>query len=80
MRLKMLGRGSGPLQRLQFAVIRRLVGHVPGLVSVTSYRRKLFGRHFAQCVQEALRAKGEWTAAELESFAAFVSRLNRCQY
>ena len=80
MRLKAVNRGSGLLQRAQYAVIRRLVGHVPGLVSATSYRRNFFGKHFARCVQEALRTQGEWTVGELEIFAAFVSRLSRCQY
>lgn len=80
MRLKILDRGSGLLQRAQYAAIRRLVGHVPGSVSATSYRRNFFGKHFARCVQEALRARGEWTVGELETFAAFVSRLNRCRF
>ena len=80
MRLKRVDRGSGLLQRVQYAVIRRFVGHVPGSVSATSYRRNFFGKHFARCVQEALRAQGEWTVGELEMFAAFVSRLNRCRY
>jgi hypothetical protein len=80
MRLKKVDRGSGLLQRVQYAVIRRFVGHVPGSVGATSYRRNFFGKHFARCVQEALRAPGEWTVGELEIFAAFVSRLNRCRY
>jgi len=80
MRLKIVDRGSGLLQRAQYAMIRRFLGHVPGLVSATSYRRNFFGKHFARCVQEALRTPGEWTVAELEIFAAFVSRLNRCRY
>ena len=80
MRLKILDRGSGLLQRVQYAVIRRFVGHVPGSVSATSYRRNFFGKHFALCAQEALRTRGEWTVGELEIFAAFVSRLNRCRY
>ena len=80
MRLKILDRGTGLLQRLQYAVIRRFVGHVPGSVCATSYRRNFFGKHFARCVQEALRTGGEWTVGELEMFAAFLSRLNRCRY
>ena len=80
MRLKTVDRGSGLLQRAQYAVIRRFVGHVPGSVSATSYRRNFFGKHFARCVQEALRAQGEWTIDELEILAAFVARLNRCRY
>ena len=80
MRLQILQRGKGLLQKAQYAFIRGVVGHVPGFVSVFSYRRNFFGRHFAPCVQEALRAKGEWSVAELETFAAFVSRLNECWY
>jgi hypothetical protein len=81
MRLKVLERGSGVLQRMQYAVIRAFLGgHVPGSVSVVSYRRNFFGKHFARCVQEALRAGGEWSVAELEMFAAFVSRLNQCRF
>jgi len=81
MRLKILDRGSGLLQRLQYAVVRAFLGgHVPGSVSVVSYRRNFFGKHFARCVQEALRTTGEWSAGELEIFAAFVSRLNQCRF
>jgi len=81
MRLKILERGSGLLQRCQYAIIRALLGgHVPGSVSVVSYRRNLFGKHFARCVQEALRAREEWSVGELEIFAAFVSRLNQCRF
>ena len=81
MRLKVLERGSGILQRWQYAIIRRyLGGHVPGSVSVVSYRRDFFGKHFARCVQEALRSGEEWSVSELEMFAAFISRLNRCRF
>lgn len=81
MRLKVLERGSGWLQRCQYAVIRAFLGgHVPGSVSVVSYRRDFFGKHFARCVQEALRSRDEWTVAELEIFAAFISRLNQCRF
>ncbi len=80
MRLKSVDRGSGLLQRLQYTLIRLWVGHVPGSVSATSYRRNFFGKHFARCVQEALRTDGEWSVGELEIFAAFISRLNRCRY
>jgi hypothetical protein len=80
MRLKILERGSGIWQRCQFAIIRAYLGHVPGSVCVVSYRREFFGKHFARCVQEALRTRGEWTVAELELFAAFISRLNQCRF
>ncbi len=81
MRLKILERGSSAFQRWQYAIIRAFLGgHVPGSVSVVSYRRDFFGKHFARCVQEALRTRGEWSVAELEIFAAFISRLNQCRF
>jgi hypothetical protein len=81
MRLKALERGSGLRQRIQYWIIRAFLGgHVPGSVSVVSYRRNFFGKHFAACIQEALRTREEWSVGELEIFAAFVSRLNHCRF
>lgn len=78
--LKVLERGSGLLQRLQYSIVRAFLVTVPGSVSVVSYRRNFFGKHFARCVQEALRTTDEWPVGELEIFAAFVSNLNRCRF
>lgn len=44
------------------------------------YRPGLFGRSWLALVREVLRGPSEWTAAERELFAAFVSQLNRCAY
>ena len=80
MRLSILERGHRPLQKLQFALIRGLCGHVPGPILMMSYRRDFFGRHLAEGLQQAMRQAGEWSVGELELFAAFVSNHNRCHY
>ena len=80
MRIAAPEHGHRPLQKLQLGLIRALVGHVPGPILVMSYRRKLFGRQFAQCLEEGMRRGSAWTQPEREIFAAFVSKLNQCDY
>jgi hypothetical protein len=80
MRLTILERGRyRPLQKLQFFFIRALVGDVPGPILMMSYRREFFGKYLARCFQEAMRV-GEWSSAETEIFAAFVSKLGHCEF
>jgi hypothetical protein len=55
MRLGIVDHGHRPLQKLQLSLIRALVGHVPGPILVMSYRRGLFGKQFAACLQRGMR-------------------------
>ena len=80
MRLAILDHGHRPLQKLQFTILGALVGEVPGPIKIMSYRRKLFGKYLAQCLQEAMRQAREWSAGECEILAAFVSNLERCRF
>ena len=80
MRLRILETGHRPLQKLFLALIKRHIGMAPGPVLTLSYRRELFGRLFAACMQEGMRGAKEWRLGEVELFAAFVSKLNACQY
>ena len=80
MRIRALEHGHRPLQKLQFAVMRLLAGAVPPPIAVMSYRRDHFGKWMAPAVQDALRNQTEWSNFETELFAAFVSKLNRCEY
>lgn len=81
MRLDILQNGHRPLQKAVLSLIRAgSSGHVPGPILVMSYRRNLFGKHLADCFQEAMRGASEWSVGELEIFAAFVSKLNKCEY
>jgi hypothetical protein len=67
-------------QKIQMRIIRWLVGQVPGPILTMSYHRELFGKHFAWCLQDAMRGKSSSSFGERELFAAFVSKLNQCPY
>ena len=80
MRLASLRQGRGPLQKLVFALLRRLVGQVPGPILAFSYRPRNFGAPITSCFQEALRGPSEWSVGERELMAAVVSGFNQCPY
>jgi hypothetical protein len=80
MRLQILEHGHRPLQKLQLKLIAALAGRVPGPIFLLSYRRHWFGKPYADFLQQAMRGAREWSAAETELFAAFVSKQNRCAY
>ena len=80
MRLKILKNGHTFLQKLQFRVIKKMMGEVPGPIAVMSYRRQFFGKHFAPWLNQAMRKMKHWTVGEVELMAAFVSKNNECQY
>ena len=54
------------------------------LLNIQDLPRKQFPRFraagMAVLAQEGLRRAREWSVAEVETFAAFVSSLNRCRY
>ena len=80
MRLEILESGHRPLQKLQLAALRVFAGDVPGPVAVMSYRREWMGKQYARFAQRAMRRAREWSVAEVELFAAFVSKLNACRF
>lgn len=80
MRLSILGHGHTPLQKIQLKLMRGYCGRALEPVQMMSYRRNFFGKYWARCVQHGLRHAREWSVGEVETFAAFVSHLNRCQY
>lgn len=45
-----------------------------------SHRPELFGQPFSEALQDVMRGPSEWTVAERELFAAFVSSLNQCVF
>jgi hypothetical protein len=80
MRLAVLQRGQGLLQRFLFAVVRVIAGCVPGPIATLSYRPKLFGEPMSAVMQASMRNLKHWRDAEAELFAAYVSRQNECEY
>lgn len=47
---------------------------------ILSYRADFFGQPFSTALQAVLRGPSDWSVGERELFAAFVSRLNQCDY
>jgi hypothetical protein len=47
---------------------------------VLGYRAELFGQPFSEALQEIMRGPSEWSVAERELFAAFVSAQNQCPF
>jgi len=80
MRLAVLDHGHSLLQKVQLKLMRAYCGRALEPVQMMSYRRNFFGKYLARCVQQGLRKGREWSVAELETFAFFVSHLNRCGY
>ena len=80
MRLDVLYRGQGWLQRALFWVVRAVAGCVPGPIATLSYRPELFGTSMSALLQACLRDLEHWSVAEAELFAAYVSRQNECDY
>ena len=69
-----------PLQKIVLAMMRAVVGPGVGPAIAASYNKPYFGNVWASCLKEGMRGATEWTVAEVELFAAFVSRVNACGY
>ena len=80
MRLKILTEGHKLTQKLIIKIISFQMGHIPGPMRVLTYRRQWFGAHFTDNLQSGLRDMTEWSISEVELMAAFVSKLNQCEY
>jgi hypothetical protein len=51
-----------------------------GVLKTLNYRPELFGRPFSDALDVAMRGPSDWSPAERELFAAFVSSLNQCPF
>ena len=60
--------------------LRERDGYVSDISLALRYRPELFGRPFSELLQEVMKGPSEWTEAERELFAAFVSSLNQCPF
>jgi hypothetical protein len=51
-----------------------------GVLKTINYRPELFGRPYSAGLDAAMRGPSDWSAAERELFAGFVSSLNQCPF
>lgn len=61
--------------------IREQRGTEPsGVLKTLYYRPEIFGRPYSEALDLAMRGPSEWTPAERELFAGWVSSLNQCPF
>ncbi len=81
MRLKKVETGHGLAQKIMLGIIRILSGFkAPDVIRTAMYRPNLFGKPFGTGLNAVMRGPSDWTVAERELFAAWVSKKNQCQF
>ena len=81
MRLDVLDRGHPFGKKLFFAMVRVVTGHpVPDVLKTLMYRPEFFGTPMRELVQETMRGTSPWPIGDRELMAAFVSKMNECEF
>jgi hypothetical protein len=81
MRLEVLDRGHAFTTKVLFAVIRLMSHHrAPDVVKTLRYRPDFFGTPMSAVFQDVMRGPSEWSIADRELMAAFVSKTNACEF
>jgi len=62
------------------AELRERDGYVSDISLALRFRPELFGEPVSAYFQEVMKGRSEWSEAERELFAAFVSKLNQCPF
>jgi len=81
MRLASMAVPSGAWARTQLFGLRLFAG--PAVVEAAKgwLYRPAWGKPFSRLLTEGMRSRAsEWSIGERELFAAFVSRLNKCEF
>jgi hypothetical protein len=69
-----------PEMAARIAELRERDGYVSDISRALRFRPELFGEPFGELLQEVMKGPSEWTEAERELFAAFVSLRNQCPF
>jgi hypothetical protein len=81
MRLDVVDRGHAPENAAILDAIRAERGVEPvGVLKTLYYRPELFGEPFSEALDLVMRGPSDWSPAERELFAGFVSSLNQCPF
>jgi hypothetical protein len=80
MRLQKVHKGHRFPDKALLGFMRVVMGHAPGVVRTLRYRKEYFGGQFSELTQQVMRGPSPWSVGERETFAAFVSRLNKCVF
>jgi hypothetical protein len=81
MRLHALDSGHPLSTKALFAFIRVVTGHrAPDVVKTLKYRSEFFGAPMSDLFQSVMRGPSSWSVADRELMAAYVSRVNACDF
>ena len=81
MRLAILDNGHSFGTKALFAFIRAVSRQpVPEVVKLVKYRPDFFGTPMQRVVQQAMRGPSAWSIGDRELMAAFVSKVNECEF
>jgi hypothetical protein len=82
MRLDVVDHGHGEAEAAVLVQIAEARGQptASGVLKTLYYRPDLFGRPFSEALDLAMRGPSDWSTAERELFAGFVSSLNQCPF
>ena len=81
MRLPQLDTGHTLGKKALFVMIRMLSGHrAPDVVKTLTYRPEFFGGWMSPVFQEVMRGPSEWSVGDRELMAAYVSKVNECEF
>jgi len=81
MRLEVLDSGHTFGKKALFVMIRVMSRvPVPDVVKTLMYRPDFFGAPMGVVFQTAMRGPSDWTVAEREMMASYVSKVNECEF
>jgi uncharacterized peroxidase-related enzyme len=81
MRLEILNSGYRPATKLLFAMIRLLSRQpVPDAAKLVFYRPDFYGNAAKEFTHKAMRGPSEWSVADRELMAAYVSKVNQTAF
>ena len=81
MRLAILDSGHGFWSKVLFAVIRTVSRQpVPDVIKLNLYRPDFYGTPMRVIAHEAMRGASQWSVGDRELMAAFVSKINECEF
>jgi hypothetical protein len=69
-----------PEMAARIAELEERDGYVSDISRALRFRPELFGEPFGELLQEVMKGPSEWTEAERELFAAFVSLRSQCPF
>lgn len=81
MRLGILDSGHPLKTKAIFFMIKAMSRQpVPDVVKMLMYRPDFLGNWLQPCFREAMRGESAWSVGDRELMAAYVSKMNECEF